>query len=68
MRTIYQVDAFTREPFHGNPAGVCLLDDLDDAEWMRGVAAGMNVSETAFLTRAQDGYRIRRSTPCGTIG
>ena len=23
---LYQVDAFTAEPFKGNPAGVCLLD------------------------------------------
>ena len=26
MIPIYQVDSFTRQPFHGNPAAVCLLD------------------------------------------
>jgi len=25
-RTIYQVDAFSREVFKGNPAAVCILD------------------------------------------
>ena len=28
---LFQVDAFTAEPFAGNPAAVCLLDgDADD--------------------------------------
>ncbi len=63
MRAIYQVDAFTQEPFCGNPAGVCVLDDLDDADWMQHVAAEMNVSETAFLCRDGAGYRIRWFTP-----
>ena len=27
MIRTYFVDAFTAEPFKGNPAGVCILDD-----------------------------------------
>lgn len=61
--TIYQVDAFTDQPFKGNPAAVCLLDQTREAEWMQAVAAEMNLSETAFLTPEHDGYRLRWFTP-----
>jgi PhzF family phenazine biosynthesis protein len=49
-RPLFVVDAFTNEPFRGNPAAVCLLDDgpAPDAAWMRSVAAEMRHSETAF--------------------
>ncbi|MER7544171.1 PhzF family phenazine biosynthesis protein [Actinomadura sp.] len=43
------VDAFADRPFTGNPAGVCLLRDAADAEWMQRVAAEMKHSETAFV-------------------
>jgi PhzF family phenazine biosynthesis protein len=43
------VDAFTRQPFHGNPAAVCVLDQPADERWMQSLAAEMNLSETAFL-------------------
>jgi predicted PhzF superfamily epimerase YddE/YHI9 len=46
---IFQVDAFTAEPFRGNPAAVCLLDERRDEAWMQAVAAEMNLSETAFV-------------------
>src|SRR4051794_20228099 len=44
------IDAFTDEPFRGNPAGVCLLPggDWPAEDWMQRVAAEMNLSETAF--------------------
>jgi PhzF family phenazine biosynthesis protein len=62
---IFQVDAFTRRPFGGNPAGVCLLPDdwPQDADWMQNVANEMNLSETAFLQRMEDGYHLRWFTP-----
>lgn len=52
-RPLYVVDAFTSEPFAGNPAAVCLLDDADtpDRGWMQAVAAEMRHSETAFVRR-----------------
>jgi PhzF family phenazine biosynthesis protein len=65
-RPLYQVDAFTAEPFAGNPAAVCLLEDEDaDPGWMQRVAAEMNLSETAFLRpRAEAGrYGLRWFTP-----
>ena len=49
MLTITQVDAFTSEPFGGNPAAVCLLPAPADEAWMQRVAREMNLSETAFL-------------------
>lgn len=60
---IYQVDAFTDEPFRGNPAGVCLLPKEQTNWWMQKVAAEMNLSETAFLVPQADGYGLRWFTP-----
>jgi predicted PhzF superfamily epimerase YddE/YHI9 len=60
---IYHVNAFTRRPFAGNPAAVCLLGDVPPAEWMQNVAAQMNLSETAFLCPEADGFRLRWFTP-----
>ncbi len=31
---IAQIDAFTSEPFGGNPAAVCLLPEPRDNTWM----------------------------------
>jgi len=61
--TIYQVDSFTKQPFHGNPAGVCLIDSPKPDDWMQSVALEMNLSETAFPLRERDGYRLRWFTP-----
>jgi PhzF family phenazine biosynthesis protein len=61
--TITQVDAFTDAPFAGNPAAVCLWSAPRDERWMQSVAREMNLSETAFLVRAGDGYDLRWFTP-----
>lgn len=61
---LYQVDAFTDTAFAGNPAAVCLLPVAHEEDWLRDVAAEMNVSETAFLRPRRDGsYRLRWFTP-----
>ncbi len=60
---IYQIDAFTRQPFAGNPAGVCLLPEAAAEEWMQNVAGEMNLSETAFLVHREDGFNLRWFTP-----
>ena len=60
---ITQVDAFTDEPFAGNPAGVCILSEAREDSWMRNVAREMNLSETAFLVKQADGYDLRWFTP-----
>jgi PhzF family phenazine biosynthesis protein len=60
---VIQVDAFTARPFGGNPAAVCLLEEAADETWMQLVAREMNLSETAFLHREDDGFRLRWFTP-----
>src|SRR5215472_1782487 len=60
---IVQVDAFTRHPFAGNPAAVCVLAEARPDEWMRAVAREMNLSETAFLVPKDGGYHLRWFTP-----
>jgi len=60
---IVQVDAFTDCPFAGNPAAVCVLPQPRADSWMRDVAREMNLSETAFLTPEDGGYRLRWFTP-----
>ena len=53
--TITQVDAFASKAFEGNPAAVCVLPEPAEAAWMQRVAREMNLSETAFLVRRNDG-------------
>lgn len=62
--TVTVVDAFADRPFEGNPAAVCLLDAPAPEEWMRDLAAEMNLSETAFVTPGGDGvFGLRWLTP-----
>ncbi len=60
---LYQVDAFSCEPFKGNPAAVCLLCSEEPDAWMQGLAAEMNLSETAFLLPEGEDWRLRWFTP-----
>jgi len=60
---IYQVDAFSTEPFKGNPAGVCILDYEPEVPWMQNIAMEMNLSETAFVYPGKDDKIIRYYTP-----
>jgi PhzF family phenazine biosynthesis protein len=72
---LFQVDAFSAEPFAGNPAAVCLLEpgagslpggaQGPDPAWMQRVAAEMNLSETAFLRPGPEPgvYGLRWFTP-----
>src|SRR5579872_1961181 len=66
-QTIYQVDSFTNKPFAGNPAAVCILPEERDARWMQDVAKEMNLSETAFLLKSNDGYNLRWFTPAAEV-
>ncbi len=62
---IYQVDAFTDTAFSGNPAAVCILNGPSDPRWMQEIAAEINLSETAFIFKRDegDGYGLRWFTP-----
>jgi PhzF family phenazine biosynthesis protein len=46
---IHQVDAFTREPFTGNPTGVVLNADALTEAQMLAIARELNNAETAFI-------------------
>lgn len=60
---LFHVDAFTSEPFQGNPAAVCPLQEWLDDEFLRKVAAENNLSDTAFFVPKDDKYEIRWFTP-----
>jgi PhzF family phenazine biosynthesis protein len=62
-----QVDAFTDQPFGGNPAAVCLLRAEREPGWMQLVAREMNLAETAFLLRRGDGFDLRWFTPAAEV-
>jgi PhzF family phenazine biosynthesis protein len=63
---VFQVDAFTRQVFAGNPAGVVLgAEVLQDAE-MQAIARELNNSDTAFLlpaSGADHDLHVRFFTP-----
>jgi PhzF family phenazine biosynthesis protein len=59
----YIVDAFTNQPFSGNPAAVCVMDNWPSKESMMKLAMENNLSETAFIVKEEEGYRLRWFTP-----
>jgi PhzF family phenazine biosynthesis protein len=60
---IYQVDAFTKKVFGGNPAAVCPLDEWLTDEQMQKIAMENNLAETAFFVYKKDQFEIRWFTP-----
>jgi predicted PhzF superfamily epimerase YddE/YHI9 len=58
------VDAFTDQPFTGNPAAVAVVETFPGDDLMQAVAMEMNHSETAFVAWRTDGdYDLRWFTP-----
>lgn len=67
---LYQVDAFTRDVFRGNPAAVCPTDAWLPDEVMQKLALENNLSETAFVVpdgTGQADYGLRWFTPVDEI-
>jgi len=61
---IYQVDAFTTELFHGNPAAVCPLKEWLPFDTLLNIAKENNLAETAFFVHKQDNrFHLRWFTP-----
>jgi PhzF family phenazine biosynthesis protein len=60
---IYQVDAFTSRVFAGNPAAVMPLESWLPDSTLQAIAAENNLSETAFVVREGEGWRLRWFTP-----
>ena len=56
---LHQIDAFATEPFRGNPAAVCPLEDWLPDDLMQSIARENNLAETAFLVEEPSGWRIR---------
>ena len=70
MLKYYVVDAFAEEPFEGNPAGVCVLDEWIPMEKMAKIAMENNLSETGFAVKVGSDpctYELRWFTPVGEI-
>jgi PhzF family phenazine biosynthesis protein len=62
-----QVDAFTAEPFRGNPAAVVVLPRWPADAWMQAVATEMNLSATGFPVARDGGFALRWFTPSTEI-
>ena len=60
---LYLVDSFTDQPFRGNPAGVCICAAFPAEETMQAIAKELGFSETAFVVRMGEEYRIRFFSP-----
>ncbi|XP_060584734.1 phenazine biosynthesis-like domain-containing protein [Ruditapes philippinarum] len=74
---IFTVDAFTDEPFCGNPAAVCLVPHgktLDET-LLQKIAAEMNLSETAYIEHLSENsnfstsseFKLRWFTPTNEV-
>ena len=68
MLQIATIDAFTDQPFKGNPAGVCITDTPLPVEMMQNIAAELNLSETAFVVPIGEAkWSLRWFTPAVEI-
>jgi len=68
MIPYYQIQAFTRDPHGGNPAGVCVLRNPLDAASMQAIAREIGLSETAFVVAGPDGdWQLRWFTPVSEV-
>lgn len=60
---IYQVDAFAKEVFSGNPAAVCPLTSWLSDDIMQKIAEENNLAETVFYVPKNNQFEIRWFTP-----
>lgn len=70
MLKIFQVDAFTKSLFGGNPAAVVPLESWIDDETLQAIAAENNLAETAYvvpLADSESGYELRWFTPTSEV-
>ena len=63
----YVIDAFSNQLFHGNPAGVCILEKPLPEQTMQQIAFENNLAETAFVFQEEDILRLRWFTPKSEI-
>ena len=60
---VLKLAAFSRSGQGGNPAGVAFCDEMPSDEEMLNVAKEVGYSETAFLVKQEDGWRVRYFAP-----
>lgn len=60
---ILKLAAFSQNGQGGNPAGVAFYDEMPSAEEMLKIAAEVGYSETAFLVKQGDSWRVRYFAP-----
>ncbi len=64
---LFQIDAFTKEVFKGNPAAVCILEEERSDEWLQLLAIENNLSETAYVVKKDERYSLRWFTPAKEV-
>ena len=64
---LFQVDAFARRLFEGNPAAVCPLGAWLEDDILQAIAEENNLSETAFFVPAGTGFELRWFTPLAEV-
>jgi len=60
---INRVSAFSHNNKGGNPAGVVICDEMPESKDMLKIAKDVGYSETAFLHKHSDGWRVRYFAP-----
>ena len=60
---VLKLAAFSQNGQGGNPAGVAFYDSMPSAEEMMAIAKEVGYSETAFLVKQDDGWRVRYFAP-----
>src|SRR4051794_41891487 len=60
---LWHVSVFSKNPFGGNPAAVGFCKTALDATTMQSIARTMNLSESVFISSAQD----KRADYCARI-
>jgi PhzF family phenazine biosynthesis protein len=63
MTNVLRLAAFSQNGQGGNPAGVAFYDEMPTAEKMLSVAKDVGYSETAFVVRQANGWRVRYFAP-----
>jgi len=61
--TVLRLAAFSQNGLGGNPAGVAFYDSMPSAEEMMSIAKEIGYSETAFLVKQNDSWRVRYFAP-----
>jgi len=60
---VLRLAAFSHNDKGGNPAGVAFYDEMPTADEMLDIAKQVGYSETAFLVKQGDGWRVRYFAP-----